>query len=158
MQKQERKIIMKYSRKLINDYETYDLVMTWLTGYPEFYHAPLNEEGFIDVFWKREQAVLLNDMVHTRYRYLMMEHVYDDVDIKKIYEAIKDDYKLFPDSFRSINAEGLDISDIVGSENIIEDEDRCGPIIDNSTYYAQYSHIILDENVIRLPEDNDLPF
>jgi hypothetical protein len=150
---------MKYSRKLINDYETYDLVMTWLTGYPEFYHAPLNEEGFIDVFWNHEQTdVLLSNMVHTQYRYLMMEYVYDDVDIKKIYEAIKDDYKLFPDSFRNINAEGLDISDIVGSENIIEDEDRCGPIVDNSAYYEQYSDIILDENVLRHIDDNNLPF
>jgi hypothetical protein len=149
---------MKYSRKMINNYKTYDLIMTWLTGYPEFYHAPLNEELFIDTFWNCESHNVLNNMVHTQYRYLMMEYLYDDVDIKKIYEAIKDDYKLFPDIMRSISSEGLDIDDIIDSENIIEDEDRCGPIVDNSIYYAQYRDIILDENVLRLTEDDDLPF
>lgn len=150
---------MKYSRKLINDYEAYDLLMTWLTGYPEFYRAPLNEEVFVDVFWKREQAVLLNDMVRNKYKYVMFEYMYyDDIKIKKVYEVIKDDYKLFPDSFRSINAEGLDISDIIGSENIIEDEDRYGPRTDDSDYYAEYRHIILDENVLPYIDDNNLPF
>ena len=97
---------MKYPRKLVDDYNAYDFAMVLLTGYPEFYRKPLDEELFETVFCKCDVVTTLAQMPTCKYTQLFAQYVHGDITVKEIYNLIKDDYKLFPKEFSVYSSEG----------------------------------------------------
>lgn len=88
---------MKYSRKLVDDYNDYDLLMIFLTGYPEFYRAPLHcDEGI---------RLVLSQRPMSKYTTLFTQYTHGDITAEELYNLIKDDYTLFPKEFSTFNSE-----------------------------------------------------
>lgn len=132
------------SRKLLNDYNNFNQLMIWLTGYPAFYKKPLIEEDFIRVFEFEAQAAYCNDWPCNKYRRQAMHYLFDkEATVEGLYENIKDDLALYPKTLIAIDAEGLDVEDFY---TIVEDEDR-----------TDYTHP-LDEDDYQPESDEDLPF
>ena len=106
---------MKYPRKLVDDYNTYDFAMFLLTGNPECYRRPLDEEGFDTLFWKHNGCVALAQRPQCKYTQLFAQYVHGDITVREIYNLIKDDYKLFPREFSVFSSEGA-VEDFVEIE------------------------------------------